>query len=166
MSGVALNSNKIDALDVNAAQYASHYKSQRALSVLPVHAVFKATKYKGQKPLPADNTYVAVDGFLGHVEKQPDSHASRFLLTVDNISFLGNISTSPSNAASTSVLRSYTETSPTFSAASSTTSPSSRFKYHFGSTPASHSVDPVQHLHLHPPSLRRRKRALRPVLKK
>ena len=90
-SGAAFNSNKTDSeFDVNAPQYTSFYKSQRHLSTFPVRAHFDDTRYKNKKPLPSNNTYVAVEGFLWRVELDSNSGLpSLFHVAVDSISFLG-----------------------------------------------------------------------------
>ena len=53
---------------MNVSQYTSFYKTQRNLSTLPVRAHFDETRYKNKKPIPTNNTYVAVEGFLNNVE--------------------------------------------------------------------------------------------------
>jgi hypothetical protein len=93
VSGAAVNSNENDGFfEVNAAQYTSHYKNNRPLSILPVRAYFDLKKYKARKPIPSDNTYVSVEGFLTDIETNTAGHI-RFRMSVDNISFLGRTTT-------------------------------------------------------------------------
>jgi hypothetical protein len=76
-SGATLNSNKTDGFfQVNAAQYTSHYKNNRALSTLPVQANFNSNKYKTKKPIPSNNTYVAVKGFLEDIKTDSAGQAT------------------------------------------------------------------------------------------
>ena len=75
---------------MNVSQYTSFYKTQRNLSTLPVRAHFDETRYKNKKPIPTNNTYVAVEGFLNNVEVDSKSGTPTiFHFSVDNISFLG-----------------------------------------------------------------------------
>ena len=89
LSGLA--SNKTDAFfDLNASQYTSFYKTQRRLSSFPIRAHFDDIRYKNKKPIPSNNTYVAVEGFLQWVDVNPDNgQPVLFHLNVDNINFLG-----------------------------------------------------------------------------
>lgn len=117
VSGAAVNSNKtVDSFEVNAAQYTSHYKDNRPLSILPVRAHFSLKKYKARKPMPPDNTYVSVEGFLEDIETDTAGHAALFHMSVDNISFLGRATSSFPIS---------------FGLGPSTPSRSSRFKYNF-----------------------------------
>ena len=89
VSGMVLNSNKTSGFfDLNAPQYTSHYKYNRSLSILPVQAHFNSNKYKTKKPIPSNNIYVSVEGFLEDVETDSDSHTTTFHVSVDNINFL------------------------------------------------------------------------------
>jgi len=67
LSGATFNKTD-NSFDINAAQYTSFYKAQRNLSMLPIRAHFDEVRYKKKKPLPANNTYVVVDGFLNDVD--------------------------------------------------------------------------------------------------
>ena len=98
VSGAAVNSNKDNGFfEVNATQYTSHYKNDdRSLSTLPVRAHFNTSRYKNKMPIPFDNTYVTVEGFLENVETDTAGHATTFHMSVDNISFLGRANLSPS----------------------------------------------------------------------
>jgi hypothetical protein len=98
-SGIALNRTE-SSFDVNAPQYTSFYKAHRSLSTLPLRAAFDDTRYKTKKPIPSNNTYVAVEGFLMEVET--DSSTGRptvFHVSVDNINFLGKAVSPPSRGA-------------------------------------------------------------------
>lgn len=88
-SGAAFNRAEA-SFDVNAPQYTSFFKTQRNLSTLPIRAHFDETRYKNKKPLPSNNTYVAVEGFVTEVEIDSDTAQPYiFHISVDNISFLG-----------------------------------------------------------------------------
>jgi hypothetical protein len=90
VSGAAFNSNKTDGFfDINAAQYTSYYKSNRTLSNLPVRAHFDLIKYKAKRPIPSNNTYVSIEGFLRDVETDAMGQATLFNMSIDNISFFG-----------------------------------------------------------------------------
>ena len=55
-----------------------------------VRAHFDETRYKNKKPIPTNNTYIAVEGFLNNVIVDSKSGTSTiFHFSVDNISFLG-----------------------------------------------------------------------------
>jgi hypothetical protein len=100
ISGVSVNSNKVDNyFEVNAAQYTSHYQNNSTLSVLPVRGHFNLKKYRTNKPIPFDNTYVSVEGFLGDIETDSAGRATLFHMWVDNINFLGRAPFSPSIAS-------------------------------------------------------------------
>lgn len=89
VSGAAINSNKTGGFfDVNAPQYTSQFKTNRTPSVLPVQAHFNSNKYKNKKPIPSNNTYVSIEGFLEDVDTDSIGHATRFHVSVDNINFL------------------------------------------------------------------------------
>lgn len=89
LSGATFNKSD-KSFEINAAQYTSFYKTQRNLSTFPVRAHFDDVRYKNKKPIPANNSYVAVEGFLNDVEMDPSTGApSIFHISVDNISFLG-----------------------------------------------------------------------------
>ena len=103
VSGAAVNSNKTNAVfEVNAPQYTSHYKGNRAQSILPVQAHFNSNKYKSKKPIPSNNTYVSIEGFLDNVDTDCNGRASKFHVSVDNINFLGRATISPSRTGNTS----------------------------------------------------------------
>jgi len=91
--GAAMNINKPeDSFEVNAGQYTSHYKNNRPLSTLPVRAHFNLNKYRTRTPMPSDNSYVSVEGYLEDVETDSAGHATLFHVLIDNISFLGRAS--------------------------------------------------------------------------
>jgi hypothetical protein len=100
VSGAAMNSNKTDGFfEVNTAQYTSHYKNDRALSILPIRAHFNSNKYKVKKPIPSNNTYVSMEGFLEDIEIDTTGRVSLFHVSVDNINFLGKATLSPSTSS-------------------------------------------------------------------
>jgi hypothetical protein len=102
ISGAAVNSNKSSSFfEVNASQYTSHYKDNRGLSVLPIRAHFNSNKYKSKKPIPSDNTYVSMEGFLEDIETDASGRVTMFHVSVDNINFLGRATLSPSVASGT-----------------------------------------------------------------
>ena len=89
LSGATFNKTD-NTFDMNTSQYTSFYKTQRNLSTLPIRAHFDEVRYKNKKPIPSNNTYVAVEGFLNSVETDPNTGIpSIFNISVDNISFLG-----------------------------------------------------------------------------
>src|SRR6266487_1979202 len=90
-SGAAFNCNRTDSVfDATPAQYTSFYRTQRHLSTLPIRAHFDDLRYKNKKPMPSNNTYVAVEGFLTHFDMDVNTgHPSLFHINVDNINFLG-----------------------------------------------------------------------------
>jgi hypothetical protein len=157
VSGVAVRSNKAEGFfDVDAAQYTTNYKSDRHLSVLPVRATFNSNKYKNKKPIPSNNTYVSVEGTLYDFETDTNGQATRFWLSVDNISFLGRASSLPSSSASPPgrggqpfffsffSLHDLTLLSlHPFTGTASTPSPSRRFKYSFEMPDLSPSSPPT-----------------------
>ena len=101
ISGAAINSNKTGRFfEVNATQYTTHYKANRALSILPIQAHFNSNKYRTKKPIPSNNTYVSLEGFLEGVETDTTGHATLFHISVDNINFLGK-ATLPTSTTST-----------------------------------------------------------------
>ena len=139
VSGAATNSDKSEGVfNINASQYTTHYKTNRALSVLPVRAQFNLNKYKTKKPIPSDNTYVAVEGFLADIDTDSTGHTLLFHIEVDNINFLGK---APISATSTSGQGLSCECFPPSTLLSDTfptgskTNPSSRFKYKFDVAP-------------------------------
>ena len=105
ISGAAVNANKTAAFfDLNAPQYTSHYKSNRAHSILPVQAHFNSNKYRTKKPIPSNNTYVSIEGFLKNIDTDSNGHATKFHISVDNINFLGRATISPSGTGNTCIL--------------------------------------------------------------
>ena len=91
-----MNCNKTDSFfNVNAAQYTTYYKNNWTLANLPVRAHFDSTKYQKKSPLPSNNTYVAVEGFLGDIEKDTARHIMLLHMSVNNINFLGRVLFSP-----------------------------------------------------------------------
>lgn len=127
VSGAAVNANKTDGFfEVNAAQYTSHYKNNRTLSILPVQAHFSSNKYKTKKPIPSNNTYVTIEGFLEDIETDMAGRVTLFHVSVDNINFLGRATLSASTASSK---------------APSTPSRSSRFKFNFDAVSPSSSTE-------------------------
>jgi hypothetical protein len=69
MSGAAVNSNNTGGFfEINTPQYTSYYKNDCMLSILPVQAHFNLNKYQTKKPIPSNNTYVSIEGFLEDFE--------------------------------------------------------------------------------------------------
>jgi hypothetical protein len=92
ITGPAFNCNKEDScFDVNAEQYTSEYKTDKASSALPVRGLFNSSKYSNltKKPLPYNGTFVGFDGFLDDIETDTEGHPTLFNFSVDNITFLG-----------------------------------------------------------------------------
>ena len=103
VSGAALNSNKTDSFfKLNTPQYTSHYKANWNLSILPIQANFNSSKYKTKKPIPSNNTYISIEGFLENVETDSVGLATCFNVSMDNINFLGraNLSSTTNPGAS------------------------------------------------------------------
>jgi len=104
VSGTAINSNKTGGFfEINAPQYTSHYKKNRALSYLPVHAHFNSNKYKTKEPIPSNNTYVSFEGFLEGIDTDSAGKPTSFHVSVDNINFLGRATVSPSGTGNTGI---------------------------------------------------------------
>ena len=101
VSGAALDSNKVDgSFRINASQYTTYYRSNRTKSCLPVQGNFLLSKYSDKKPVPTNNSFVTIDGFLTDVVTDHFGEASLFEVSVDNISFLGKIGVSPTTSGS------------------------------------------------------------------
>ena len=108
VSGAAINSNKTASFfEINAPQYMSHYKHNRTLSFLPIQAHFNSTKYKTKKPIPSNNTYVSIEGFLEDLQTDSSGRATMFHVSMDNINFLGRASLSPSGTGNPSLSSHY-----------------------------------------------------------
>ena len=102
VSGAAINCNKTGSFfQINAPQYTSQYKNNRTLSILPVHTHFNSSKYRSKKPIPLNNTYISIEGFLDNVETDSSGHATSFHISVDNINFLSKATLSPSTSGNT-----------------------------------------------------------------
>lgn len=94
LTGVAVNSNETDGcFEVNAAQYASHYKRNRELFVLPVCAHLNANKLESESlvQVPSENTGVSVAWVLESVETDSNGHAILFHVAVDDVNSFGII---------------------------------------------------------------------------
>ena len=140
VAGAAVNSNKTDGFfQINAAQFTSHYKNERALSILPVQAHFNSNKYRTKKPIPSNDTYVSVEGFLEEIETDTAGHTTLFHVSVDNISFLGRASFSLSTAGGLS------EHLKHFSVSTLIMNPSSQHPQHPPGLPASNSISTLHH---------------------
>jgi len=144
VSDAAINSNKASGFfDLNVPQYTSHYKYNRALSVLPIQAHFDSNKYRTKKPIPSNNIYISIEGFLEEVETDSSGHVTTFHVSVDNINFLGRASLSPTTTGKTG------NTFPSISVslfehiltASSSPARSSRFKFNFDVSTPNSSMD-------------------------
>ena len=58
--------------------------------MLSICAHFDETRYKNKKPIPTNNTYVAVEVFLNNVKVDSNSGTPTIShINIDNISFLG-----------------------------------------------------------------------------
>jgi hypothetical protein len=127
--------------DINATQYTSFYKIQRHLSLLPIRAHFDSERYKNsRKPVPNDNTSVAVSGFVSHVETDESGLLARLHVSVDNICFLGRSLLSTSNTSTEGML-SLTLLTPTLLHFSQTVT------NRFSTTPPLHSISIQLALH-------------------
>ena len=102
VSGATVNMNKTGSFfHLNTPQYTSHYKYNRSLSILPIQALFNSNKYKIKKPIPSNNTYIAVEGFLEEIETDSTGHTTSFHISMDNINFLGCATLIPSTSGNT-----------------------------------------------------------------
>lgn len=90
-SGAAFNADKTKGVfDCNPSQFTTFNKDHRNLSTLPIRAHFDDVRYKNTKPIPSNNNYVTVEGFLTHVDIDPNNaQATLFHIDAENISFLG-----------------------------------------------------------------------------
>jgi hypothetical protein len=112
VSGKAFNCNKTSrSFEINASQYTSYYKTNKTLSVLPIRALFNTAKYRLKKPVPSENSYVSVEGFLAEIETDSNGVALCFLISVDNINFLGKAPTTSSLTGSVGELHSSSSSS-------------------------------------------------------
>jgi hypothetical protein len=70
-------------------QYMSFYKDHWELLVtLPICAHFDKNSYKAKKPMPSNNTCIAIEGFIIHFDIDSSTGLpSIFHLTVDNNQF-------------------------------------------------------------------------------
>ena len=80
-------------LPLNAAQYTSHHRMNRALSVLLVHDHLNTNKDENERLLqvPTENTGVFVAGVLESVETNSAEHATLFHVAVDDVNSSGII---------------------------------------------------------------------------
>jgi hypothetical protein len=149
VSGAAVNSNKTDGFfDLNATQYTSYYKSNRTLSNLPIRAHFDQSKFKAKRPIPSNNTYVSIEGFLRDVDTDASGQATLFNVSIDNISFLGRAALPVPPAAgqgehhSSAYFCTNHSSNPTITyvLAPSTPSKSTRFKFSFDTSSPSPST--------------------------
>ncbi|KAI0291972.1 hypothetical protein BC826DRAFT_1105697 [Russula brevipes] len=92
-SGICTDSNKADgSFHITASQYTTFHRAlnARACSVLTICAHFDAGRYKSKKPIPAQNTYVSIQGLLTHFDVDSVTlKPTVFHLSVENISFMG-----------------------------------------------------------------------------
>ena len=136
VSGAALNCNTQEGFfDCNAPQYTSFYRDRRHLSMLPIRAYFDDVRYKNRKPVPSNNTYICVEGFVTHVDIDLDNgQVSLFHMSTDNINFLGKavLPSGPSSNQGTYDIFSNLKSNNSFTASSSTPC-SNRFRYNFSS---------------------------------
>lgn len=106
VTGVATNINSKDAtFDIDAFQYthgvAEATKDNRKAGVLPIRAIIPdSARYKTKKPIPSQNSYVAVVGFLSRFDLAENGYPDRFHIDVENVTFLGK-SVLPARPANT-----------------------------------------------------------------
>ena len=92
VTGLALNINSHNStFDVEPPQYTSTLSKARLTSKLPIctHFLESDTCFKKGKPLPSPNSFVAIQGFLSHVEKLANNFPVRFHINLDHVTFLG-----------------------------------------------------------------------------
>ena len=104
ISGATTRANKTEgSFDVNANQYTFIYKYNKMHSFLPIRAHFDSNKYRTKKPVPSDNSYICIEGFLDDIEKDDSGKSSLFHISIDNISFLGRTPITPASKSGTSL---------------------------------------------------------------
>ncbi len=88
---------------VNAAQYMQFFGHKRTF---PAHLIFPdSPRYKNKKPMPGNNLFVSVSGFLSRVafkEPDPSQHnpmheVQHFIIDIDTIVFLGRVPLTPAS---------------------------------------------------------------------
>jgi|SRR5712672_3056294 len=102
VSGAVVNINRAQGFfKCNALQYMTFFKDHWHLSMLPIRAHFNNTHYKNKKPLPSNNSYIAVKGFLNQIIFNPNTGQPLFFqISAKNISFLGKVPLANSPVAS------------------------------------------------------------------
>ncbi len=89
--------------DINAAQYTQFFGHKRTF---PAHLIFPdSPRYKNKKPMPGNNLFVSMSGFLSRVvvkEHDPSQHnpthkVHHFVIDIDTIVFLGRIPLTPAS---------------------------------------------------------------------
>ena len=74
----------------------------------PCSSPFNLNKYRTKKPVPLNNTYVSIEGFLKDVEIDFSGRANAFCVSVDNINhFLGKPPLLPLVSGNTSIVLKY-----------------------------------------------------------
>ena len=91
VSGAAVNTDRSQGVfECNALQYTTFFKDHVHLSTLPIRAHFDNNRYKNKKPIPSNNSFIAVEGFVLQIELNPDTgQVSFFHVAAENITFLG-----------------------------------------------------------------------------
>ena len=91
VSGAAVNTDRSQGVfECNALQYTTFFKDHVHLSTLPICAHFDNNRYKNKKPIPSNNSFIAVEGFVLQIELDPDTgQVSFFHVAAENITFLG-----------------------------------------------------------------------------
>lgn len=101
IAGTAKNINETDAtFDIDVFQYTSTLKnladpklqkskSGNQQSIFPLRTRIPDTKRFKTKPLPKPNTNVLVSGFLTQMDLSKEREVNRFLISMENITFLG-----------------------------------------------------------------------------
>jgi hypothetical protein len=98
-SGATSNCNRDEGtFDCSSTQYTAIYKDHRHLSSFPLRAHFSDAKYKNKKPIPSNNSYVAVEGFLTEIDTDSTGQVSLFHIDADNIGFLGKAVIQPAQS--------------------------------------------------------------------
>jgi hypothetical protein len=97
ISGCAISCDQSKStFRINAKQYTTFYKIKKQPSILPVDTTFRPSKYKGKKPMPKDNTFVSIEGYMTGIDFDNSGHPSSFKIEILNIAFLGKNITAPS----------------------------------------------------------------------
>ena len=92
VTGLALNINSYNSkFNVEPPQYTLTLSKAGLTLKLPIHAHFLELDayFKKGQPLPSLNSFMAIQGFLSHVEKSANDFPVQFHIDLDHVTFLG-----------------------------------------------------------------------------